>query len=131
MYQTEGELCRRHAPSPTTTEREPAKWPRRHSTSVCGEGSVDRGPVLCGDCVYWQLSGGNALRPETSTDQRLQIWASEIDEEWWDNARECVHHTVGPGRESEMFHPRVCHATDSCGSGKTPEQMLEEAKGQK
>jgi len=34
-----------------------------------------------------------------------------------------VHHTASPAGETQLYHPRVTHATlDGCSDGKLPEQ---------
>lgn len=117
-------LCVAHAPSPTTAALEVAKWPMREPTSVCAEGSVDRQPITCGECLYWWTPDGQPLPEKAST--RSGIWASGHGRE---EARMfCVHHTASPGSESVMFHPRVTYETDGCGIGKTPEQVIADAE---
>lgn len=116
-------LCVAHSPSPTTVALEVAKWPMREPTSVCAEGSIDKQPITCGECLYWWTPDGQPLPEKTSN--RTALWSS------WQSRKEdrmfCVHHTASPGADSVMFYPRVTYKSDGCGSGKTPEQVLAEA----
>lgn len=127
MFQPNGALCRRHAPSPTTAKLEPAKWPKREPTSRCAEGNVEKPPIACQDCFFWWPEpNGQPLTP--SRVERAGIWASRSDDGWWKHSGLCVHHTGAPGAESVLLHPRVTHgALDGCGAGKTMEEVLGEA----
>lgn len=126
MFQQPGDLCRRHAPSPTTERQEVAQWPRREPDSRCGEGSFDP-PLTCRSCQFWWQPGGKPLNPPhvlvgKHTHPFWQVSApNDRGPEWWAQSGLCIHHTASPDRETRLYHPRVTHATlDGCGDGKVP-----------
>src|SRR6476620_11632236 len=127
MFQQPGDLCRRHAPSPATAQREVAQWPRREPTSRCGEGSHDP-PIQCGSCIFWWQPGGKPLKEWVyfSRQNKFPIWntpaRTDRGPDWWQHSGLCVRHTAAPAGETQLYHPRVTHATlDGCGEGKMPE----------
>src|SRR6478672_691351 len=115
MFQQPGDLCRRHAPSPTTARREVALWPRREPDSRCGEGSYDP-PVRCSSCLFWWQPAGKPLVTEKvqPAGTRSPIWfiaPKGHDEYWWAQSGFCVRYTASPAGETQLYHPRVTHAT--------------------
>jgi hypothetical protein len=128
MLQQPDNLCRRHAPSPTTERREAAYWPRREPASRCGEGSTDQ-PIQCGACIYWWQPDSKPLDPPNAPVKlhTNPIWhvlpSPDRGPEWWAHSGLCVHHTASPASETQTYYPRVTHATlDGCGDGKMPEE---------
>lgn len=119
----DGKHCLRHAPGPSTRKLEPAKWPQREPTSVCGEGKVDVTPTKCGDCMWRWTPDNKPIGKPVALAPRSNIW-SLSDTGWWADAWYCIHHTVGPGSDDQMFYPRVVHALEACGSGETPKEYL-------
>jgi hypothetical protein len=84
------------------------------------EGSTDHVLVHCGDCIAWWTHDDKPIGVRI---QRTGLWASK-DDEWFNDARYCAHHTVGPGADSVTFYPRPTHRTDACGSGETIEAFV-------
>lgn len=122
-FQHDGELCRRHAPGPSTEKHEVTKWPQRDSDSRCAQGLVDKPRLACRDCLYWWQPNGQPLSPRlVGAGGRSGIWAPpdpSKTEAWWKESGLCVSSTAGPSDRTERYHPRVTHGfLDYCFSGK-------------
>lgn len=85
-------------------------------------------PIQCGFCIYWWQPDGKPLPPPQSMQTSAHtnpLWHVPEDRgpDWWTHSGLCVHHTASPAGETQMYHPRVTHATlDGCGDGKMPEE---------
>lgn len=120
--------CIRHAPTPGTAEDEWTKWPRRQANSRCMEGIMDRKPILCRDCFFWDLPDDVKTLADEQPAGALVTWQDPDEIERQKNAKYCILRTVGPSGYEDDYYPRKTHATDSCGDGETPEQFAERMK---
>lgn len=123
--------CIRRAPVPSTTEDEWAKWPLRQDNSRCMEGIMDRKPILCRDCFFWDLPDDVEILVNEQPESAMAIWLNPEEIERRKRAKYCILRAIGPSGHTEMYYPRMTYATDSCGDGETPEEFAERVKKNK
>jgi hypothetical protein len=113
-WQRAGELCRRHAPSPSHQDREVSYGPATAVSDRCGVGSDTEGEdgqlVRCVQGIHWH-------QPQ----DRLVLIAERrgMTPEWWVASGYCTRYAPPPTgtRGWNQTHWRVTHETDGCGDG--------------